>query len=497
MKNIITITVFLTVIGLFSSCEKWLDVNTDPNNPTSVTPDLILPVAQYYTANIEHLDRRLNSLGNMLMYNWSQSDGFSWYTDEFKYNVTSSFYQQIFDDMYSASLKQYEILDKLGENYDYYVAISKIMKAWSFQQLVDCYGDVPYFEALGRSLEATPAYDDAQTIYEDLIVQLTDAIALIKNADEATQLVVPGIDDAMFGGDMQEWIKFANTMKLRILVRQSDMTGRESYITTELGVINSEGSGYITSDVGINPGYIALTSGKQNIYWNSLGTDYTGAQTSNYKATSASDYIITYLESTYDPRIDRIYEEPSTGHLGVPQGLLDYDTPVIDAYMPEKVSNLGAGVLKSATMDDIIFTLAEQYFNQAEARLKDLLTTGPTTKELYESGIKASFAYLGLTSTDAETYFAHLMTNVNYDYSSNKQEAIITQKWIATNSITAEQSWYDYNRTGYPSNLPISLQASTSDRPVRLFYTAGEYSSNGDNIPTQPNAFSDKIFWAK
>ena len=485
------------VIGLFSSCEKWLDVNTDPNNPTSVTPDLVLPVAQYYTAFIEHNDRRLNMFGNMMMYNWSQSDGFSWYTDEFKYSVTSSFYQLIFNDMYSASLKQYAILSNLGENYDYYVAISKIMKAWSFQQLVDCYGDVPYSEALGRSLQATPKYDDAQTIYEDLIVQLTDAIALIKNADEATQLVVPGIDDAMFGGDMQEWIKFANTMKLRILVRQSDMTGRESYITTELGVINSEGSGYITSDVGINPGYIALTSGKQNIYWNSLGTDYTGAQTGNYKATCASDYIITYLENTYDPRIDRIFEKPSTGHLGVPQGLLDYDTPVIDAYTPEKVSNLGAGVLKSATMDDIIFTLAEQYFNQAEARLKDLITTGPTVKELYESGIKASFAYLGLTSTDAETYFAHLMTNVNYDYSSNKQEAIITQKWIATNSITAEQSWYDYNRTGYPSNLPISLQASTSDRPVRLFYTAGEYSSNGDNIPTQPNAFSDKIFWAK
>ena len=497
MKNVIKITVFLMVIGLFSSCEEWLDVNTDPNNPTSVTPDLVLPVAQLYTANIEHLDRRLNSFGNLMMYNWSQSDGFSWYVDEFKYNVTSSFYQQVFNDMYSGSLKQYEILDNLGENYEYYVAISKIMKAWSFQQLVDCYGDVPYFEALGRSLEATPVYDDAQTIYEDLIVQLTDAIALIKNADEASQIVAPGIDDAMFGGDMEEWVKFANTVKLRILVRQSDMAGRESYIQTELGVINTEGSGYITSDVGINPGYIALTSGKQNVYWNSMGTDYTGAQTSNYKATCASDYIIDYLEGTNDPRIDYIFEEPTDGHLGVPQGLLDYDTPVLDAYMPEKVSNLGDGILKSATMDDIIFTLAESCFNQAEARLKGLITTGPTAKELYQNGITASFEYLGLDATDAETYYSQIKDNVNYDNSINKQEAIITQKWIAVNSITAEQSWYDYNRTGYPSDLPISLQASTSDRPVRLFYTAGEYSSNGDNVPTQPNAFSEKIFWAK
>ena len=67
------------------------------------------------------------------------------------------------------------------------------------------------------------------------------------------------------------------------------------------------------------------------------------------------------------PRIDYIYEKPATGHLGVPQGLLDYDTPVVDAYMPDKVSNIGPGILKSGDMDAIIFTLAESYFNQAEA----------------------------------------------------------------------------------------------------------------------------------
>ena len=83
----------------------------------------------------------------------------------------------------------------------------------------------------------------------------------------------------MFGGDMEEWIKFANTLKLRILVRQSDMTGRESYIQTELGVINAEGSGYITTDVGINPGFIARETEKQNPIWNELGKDASGTQT--------------------------------------------------------------------------------------------------------------------------------------------------------------------------------------------------------------------------
>lgn len=496
MKKIIKFAILLVALGLSTtSCENWLDVNTDPNNPTTVTPSLVLPVAQFYSAQIEQGIDRLNALGNLFMVNWSQADGFAWYPDEFKYNVTSSFYQNIFNNTYGNAGKQYAILKNLGEGYEYYQAIGKIMLSYHFQLLVDCYGDVPYTEALGRSLEPTPVYDNAQTIYEDLIVQLTDAIALIKGA--GAQVVKPGEDDAMFRGDMEEWIRFANTLKLRILVRQSDMDGRSSYITTEIAAINTEGAGYITSDVGINPPYIARESGKQNIIWDTYGLDFTGTKTMNNNATCASAYIIEYLTETSDPRIDFIYEKPASGHRGVPQGLLDYDTPVPDQYEPAQVSNIGPGILQAANQPAIMFTLAESYFNQAEARLKNLITNGPTTKELYQSGITASFEYLGLTPAAAVTYYSQVVNNVNYDNSTNKEEAIITQKWIAVNGINAEQSWFDYTRTGYPTGIPIPLNYSGSaDRPVRIFYPAGEYSSNGENVPSQPNAFSAKIFWA-
>ncbi len=499
MKNIIKFAILLIVFaGLSTSCgEDYLDVNNDPNNPTSVSPDLVLPVAQLFTANIIQSDRLLNSLGNMMMYNWSQSDGYSWYTDEMKYNVTSSFYDDVFNDTYSTAFKQYLVLDKLGEGYEHYMAISKIMKAYHFQLLVDCYGDVPYTEALGRSLLATPKYDDAKTIYEDLIVQLTDAIAMIKNNDADAQMQNPGMDDAIFNGDMDEWIKFANTIKVRILTRQSDMTGREAYIKDELANIKAEGSGFITADVGVNPGFVVKESGKQNIIWDGLGWDYTGAATMNWRATCATDYVITFLQNTKDPRIDYIYEKPATGHLGVPQGLLDYDTPVIDAYMHEFVSNIGPGILKSGDQDAVIFTLAENFLNLAELREKDLLSSGDDAKTLFEKGVTASFLYLGLEEADAMKYYKQGMALANYEFSANKIEAIITQKWVAVNGITAEQSWFDYTRTGYPEGIPIPLNYSkTPDRPVRLFYPAGEYSSNGKNVPTQPDAFTAKIFWA-
>jgi hypothetical protein len=148
-------------------------------------------------------------------------------------------------------------------------------------------------------------------------------------------------------------------------------------------------------------------------------------------------------------------------------------------------------------MDAIIFTLAEHYFNLSELRQKTFITTGPSAQDLYESGITASFLYLGLDEEDAEDYYTQSKSLVGWNPSSNKLEAIITQKWIAVNGITAEQSWFDYSRTGYPSGVPIPLNYNaTTDRPVRLFYPAGEYSSNGANVPTQPNAFTAKIFWA-
>jgi len=135
--------------------------------------------------------------------------------------------------------------------------------------------------------------------------------------------------------------------------------------------------------------------------------------------------------------------------------------------------------------------MAECYFNQAEAVHRGFLTGD--AKSLYENGITASFDFLG--APDAGAYIGQGTNLIGWNNSSNKIEAIMTQKWLALNGVTTAQSWFDYTRTGYPSGLPISMQASTTDRPVRLFYPSGEISSNGANVPTQPDAFTDKVFW--
>ena len=483
----------LLVLLVLGSCsDSYLDVNVDPNNPISVSPDLILPVALNYTAGLEERDRGQNHLGNMFMGAWSQSDGFSWYNDEFLYLVTPSFYQTIFDTTYGSILKQYKGLEVLeGAQYGNYQAISKIMQAMHFQILVDTYGDVPYSEALQRGGNPTPKYDDAETIYDSLVNQLTDAISLITATADVTGAFVPGDDDGVFNGDMTKWKQFANSLKLRILVRQSDLAGKSTYIQEQFNAINAEGSGYMTDDVIINIGY-SQTESQQNPKWNGFGEDVSGTKTLTNNATCATPYVLDKLTSTNDGRLDLLFEKPDTGHLGVVQGLQEYDSPVVDQYVPDLVSNIGPGILKGPNQDAVIYTAAEAYFNLAEAALKGFIANDAQT--MYESGITASFDYLG--ASGASNYYAQNIPTVGWAASTNKLEAIIVQKWLGVMGINALQSWFDFNRTGYPSDVPMSLLSTKPNRPVRLAYPSSELTANSNNLPTQQDVFSSKIFWA-
>ncbi len=476
-------------MALLTSCDDYLDVNTDPNNPTAVTPDLILPVGQNYTARWMLTDRSVSHLGNMIMYNWSESAGFSWYNDEFQYRANSStFYDNIFNLAYTDALKQYEELRNLGEGFESYEAIATIMQCYTYQILVDFYGDIPFSEALLRGENTTPGYTDAQIVYDSLIERLSTSINLLSIAEEDPLAVLPTDDDVMYGGDLTAWKQFANTVKLRILTRESDMKPVD-YIAEQLAIIATEGSGYITEDVAINPGYLN-ESGKQSPLFEDFGADIEGTPTLSGNATCATDFILDLLTNTGDPRINFLYEEPAGGHLGVPQGV----TVSPDEFGASQVSNIGPGLLQSSEQGALIMTVAEVLFNQAELALKGF---GGDPEGLYNSAVTASFSTLGIENPDAaaNAYISQALENVNYAASTDKLEAIITQKWIAVNGISGEQSWFDWVRTGFPADLPVSIEVPNLVRPVRLSYPASELGTNSNNLPDQPDVFSQPVFW--
>ena len=117
---------------------------------------------------------------------------------------------------------------------------------------------------------------------------------------------------------MVNWVAFANTLKMRILIRQSGMASKQAYIKEEFAKITST----ITDDVAVNPGYIN-EDGKQNPMWSFYGYDVAGTVTLTNDATCATQYVLDFLTDTNDPRIDYLYERPAGGHLGVEQGYVE------------------------------------------------------------------------------------------------------------------------------------------------------------------------------
>lgn len=468
------------------SCSDYLDVNQSPNNPTgeNVPANLILAGAMetiYPTQS-----NTMNRLGNAFMNTWgpnvnSFTGGFA---DEFSLAVDNTFYAGIWSGLYLGIYPFQAIIDSEGNDFNNHKAIAMIMKTFYMQYIVDLYGDVPYSEAFKAGDNLTPKYDDDQAIYRDLIVQLNAAIALIdSNSGSAV-----GDEDIVFGGSMATWRSFANTLKVKILIRESTRaetnSDSQTYLNDQFALL--AGETFFTDDVTINPGYSNAETAQQNPFFGTYGEDTNGNVTTTNNFIRGSEYAIQFLQGSTtgvnDARLGRIYRPNSAGNfVGIRQGETTAATPL---------SGLGAGLLVGSSQDGYLMTSAEAFFLLAEAYERGYLAGDAATA--YNSGIEASFNLLG--ATGAMTYYNQ--PSISYAASTNKIESIMTQKWIAVNGINAIESWIDYTRTGFPV-VPLPTTAQFPDKPNRLMYPNSEFSGNAANVPaqTQADAFNTTIFW--
>lgn len=511
MKNILkNILIGTFAFTLVVSCDNYLDVNDDPNKPSSenVNPEIVLAATQVYTyhtlagsantepdpASIIQSDlNSMNQLGNLMMNNWTRDVGASnssYYFNEHTYNVTSDFYSNIFENLFLRT-SNYTFIQKTERpGYDNYKAIAKIMKTFYFQYLVDMYGDIPYSQAHLRGENLTPVYDDDLAIYRDLYVQLEQAVALIDNAPAGT--LNPGANDVMLDGNMTLWKKFANSLKLRLLLRESQRTASAIYISTKMNDLQTSGAVFLgpNDNVKINPGYNATTN-QQNGFASTFLT-INDTYKNNWSSTGATKYTINYLQGTNDTRIGRIYSATSAGP-GTYNGHQQGD--VLNTSTNYPVSHVGPGLLINSSQDGIVFTAAESLLLQAEAVQRGYLSG--SAQNLYESAITESYKLLGLTAAQATTYYSQSFNLVGWNTSANKIEAIINQKWIALNGINGAETWIENTRTGYPAHVPLSTVAPGTSRPVRLLYPSSEIAGNTANVPQQneSQAFTNPVFW--
>lgn len=486
----------VAALGL-SSCDDYLDINNSPTNPIyeSVTPNLALGGAITQPYRTFAVDQ--NRLGNLFMNSWggNVNSYTGIYTVEFDLNIDNSFYSRTWENLFLTTLGLTNIQNYPADNYDNHKAIAKIVKAFYFQYLVDLYGNMPYSQA-HNPLNTTPAYDNAKDIYRSLVVELETAVAMIHNAPANTTAV--GNEDAIFKGNMVNWEKFANTLKLRLLIRESGVASSQAYITAEMNELTASGAQFLTADAKVNPGYSNANNDKQNPFYNTYGFNINETTArAGYLSTVATKNAIESLNGVkyspsnpslaFDNRLPRLWKQNGSAYEGVIQGQTGIEAT-------DNLANFGPGIVKNSAQDGYIFTAAESYFLQSEAVHKGYLTGD--AKALFQTGIQKSFDLLG--ATGGPTYIANTngIDKLGWDATADKVEAIMTQKWIALMSINGLESWIEYTRTSYPQT-DLALTATRPAKPVRLMYPGSEYTANGNNVPSQSqnDAFTNKIFW--
>ncbi|MDB5025169.1 MAG: Starch-binding associating with outer rane [Mucilaginibacter sp.] len=526
MKKYISIILLtLTIAG--SSCKKdFLSLETNPNTPSAASPDLILAGALKMSAQFPNSTKYTMYAGWIGYLSWST--GYQANTALEQYVITSSTYD-VWSDYY-INLANYQALiaTNSGPNY---TAIAKIMTAYNYQALVDNYNNVPYSQALQGTKNFTPTYDKGPAIYADLMKQLDAAIVLIQGAT-ATSLVPTATADIVYKGDMTKWMKFANTLKLKLALR---VVNTPDAATFAAAATATKALGYIdaTNAAVANPGYFNsdANGGQQTPMVIAYGLTASGGSSGNNATYQANTYGAHFYGQNNDPRLDQVYSATSTANAANATGLTNAGVDSV-AYNPHWVvvsspfgsnsppqgivppatkpanmgpSKFGPGVLKTPGAGANILSAAEALFLEAEGAQRGIIDGDPAT--LYNAGIAASFADDLVTNPAAAAAAYAAQPAIVYPaggvgtITAAQLKAIIVQKWAALNLYGAFEAFNEYRRTGYPDNIPLSVYAGANapNQVARIPYPFIEYSTNAVNVAAQGTVdiFNSKIFWAK
>ena len=501
MKKYISVIAVIFTVGIIAGCKKdYLSLENNPNQPSVTTPDLLLPASEVGAAYVYQV--AYPHYGVWGGY-WTTSGNYVPNATINEYQITTgSFTMPDGNDIWTylylnaGNLNTLQGLSSGSTATANYQAIAMILKVFDFQQLVDNYNDVPYTQAFDTK-NLTPVYDKGADIYHDLGKELDAAIKLISDNPNAK---APS-SDAIFGGDMTQWQKFANTLKLRLAIRVYTKTPSDPLVAD---LASTASIGYLSDDAAVNPGYTAVNSGagvsQQDPFYGYYGFDVTGNATFPNNYYRANDYAVKFYQKNNDPRVATFYAPNASGDIA---GNVFGD--IAHNLQNPAISAIGPGLLQGDTQNAVLLSAFESDFLQAEALQSGLLkpstgTAFATAQAAYEAAITASFVENGLTEAQAATYYGQALNNVGWAASTNKLTAILTQKWAALNGWFNLEAYNEYRRTGIPA-LPSSIDPTAigTTLPTRVLYPTSELTTNTGNLGKEGtiSPLTSKIFWAK
>jgi len=454
MKRFKHITIILFSLLVTVSCDKdFEEINTDPNNPTAVPSDLLIPGVVRGAQNRSNSTFTGGDMGSC----WSQQFAKVQYNDEERYIPRQGVIQSVWDDFYAVVISDANAMYNIAatEENNNMMGVALTLQAYGYLFLTDVYGDIPFSEAINAEEgNIAPAYDSQEAVYTGVFAMLDNAISLL-----GTSGSINGTNDIVYGGDAGLWKKFASSLKFRALMRVSGKmsVGAQLQALVNAGNLftsNAEDArlDYLTAQPSANPLYESVVYGTRG----------------EWKINSV---MVDMLAGSADPRLAVYAQENADGdYRGKPSGYTDLPS---DDYGYDNVSPIGEFYLRPE-LPGYFVSYPELKFLMAEAITKGFIS-GDANKH-YLEGIEASLKYNEVSSGDIALFLDERALNSSPNIAL---EQIATQNWICLYSQGVE-SWNEWRRTGFPALTP-AIEGDLNEIPSRYNYPTAEISINKAN----------------
>ncbi|WP_153798908.1 SusD/RagB family nutrient-binding outer membrane lipoprotein [Foetidibacter luteolus] len=488
MKRIKIFLLPVLAITLLYSCTKdFAEVNTNENNPTNVTPDLLLSGIIRNMMNLQVNEAW--GIGNIVIQHHSKIQ----FVNEDRYQWGER--NDVWNNVYGNYRNLQNIFTAVGgdESNPYY-GVGLILKSWMFAQATDAYGDIPYSEAGKAKLEEIyqAKYDAQQDIYTGILADLKKANEVLATSSGAT---LGG--DILFGGGASsiiQWRKLANSLRLRYLMRISKKVDVKTQMQEIIGNTTTNPI-FESNDDNAQLEYLAAAPNQWPLY---------GARVGSFDEFRISKTMVDRLKTLGDSRLN-IFARPTQKSVaagtpeiqGIPNGLSDVDALAYNGgvqgvsrvgytFACLVCNDVGQAPPDPAAPRALLMTYAELQFILAEAREANIITTG-TAETYYKNGINANFEYwlavvpsaYGLDIAMPAGYLEQ--ASVAYTGTTQQRlEKIALQKWISL-YFNGLEAWYDWRRTGMPAVVPGPANLNNGKVPIRYIYPQSEQTLNGDN----------------
>ena len=506
----------LCLIMAYSCTEDFDVINTNPNFPSSAEPELLLPGIQRemaYNWGNEGWEEGFTVVQYGARLQFTSGDIYNWSPSGDPYNNAY------------ASLRDVEnIIRDTRENPESqnYYGVALVLKSWIYSYVTDAYGDVPYLEATQGISEGnvTPAFTQQEQIYDGILADLETANTVL--TDE------PNISgDIFYGGDITKWRKFANSLRLRLLMRISD--ANNSKAVAGMTQIASSPQTYPIFESNADMAVVQWNSDNPQPKYETRSGSFDEvrlSQTLENRLKELNDTRLVVFAQPTSASGKGIYSDNFDDYVGMPNGL---DDEAALGYSPtgnpdESGSNFISrlGILlacracnpeqASATASQtIIMSYSELQFILAEARERGWITNGDAAV-FYENGIRASFEYYtervvaggwseianAMANTDLNTYLSQSAVALA-GASDERLAKISLQKWIAL-FYTGFEGWSDWRRSGMPQIVPGPDNVNDNQVPVRFQYPNSVKATNEDSynaaVGSQgPDNINTKLWW--